>query len=117
MILIRQYNQGLWNRIISCEVNEPNVVKFIPLTLAQKDTGVSNWNMLFLPGRVTPFKNYKGVLERLVAQSVEHLTVDFSSGGDLRVVRSSPASGSMLSANSTFPSLPLLVLPLSLSYL
>ena len=32
-----------------------------------------------------------------VAQSVECLTLDFSSGHDLRVVGSSPASGSVLS--------------------
>ena len=32
----------------------------------------------------------------VVAQSVKHLTLDFGSGHDLRVVRSSPASGSML---------------------
>ena len=32
-----------------------------------------------------------------VAQSVEHLTLDFSSGHDPRVVGFSPASGSVLS--------------------
>ena len=31
-----------------------------------------------------------------MAQSVEHLTFDFSSGYDLRVVRSSPTSDSVL---------------------
>ena len=31
-----------------------------------------------------------------MAQSVEYLTLDFGSGHDLRVVRSSPASGSAL---------------------
>ena len=31
-----------------------------------------------------------------VAQSVKHLTLDFSSGHDLRIVRLSPASGSVL---------------------
>ena len=32
-----------------------------------------------------------------VAQSVKHLTLDFGSGHDLRIVRSSPRSGSPLS--------------------
>ena len=32
-----------------------------------------------------------------VAQSVKYMTLDFGSGHDLRVMRSSPASGSMLS--------------------
>jgi len=47
-----------------------------------------------------------------VAQSVEHLTLDFGSCHDLRVVRSSPASGSALSMEpawdslSPFPSAP-----------
>ena len=35
-----------------------------------------------------------------MAQSVKCQTVDFGSGRDLRVVRLSPASGSMLSADS-----------------
>ena len=33
-----------------------------------------------------------------MAQSIKHLTLAFSSGGDLRVVRPSPESGSVLSA-------------------
>ena len=36
----------------------------------------------------------------LVAQSVKHLTLDFSSGHDLRAVRLSPVSGSTLSRES-----------------
>jgi len=36
-----------------------------------------------------------------VAQSVKHPAVDFGSGHDLRVVRSSPASGSMLDVEPT----------------
>jgi len=35
-----------------------------------------------------------------VAQSVGHLTLDFCSGRDLRVVRLSPAPGSLLSTES-----------------
>ena len=35
-----------------------------------------------------------------VAQSVEHPTLGFGSGHDLGVVRSSPASGSMLGGES-----------------
>ena len=35
-----------------------------------------------------------------VAQSVKHLTLDFSSGPDLRVVGSSPASDSVLNGES-----------------
>ena len=35
-----------------------------------------------------------------VAQLVEHLALGFSSGHDLRVLRSSPVSGSMLSMES-----------------
>ena len=40
-----------------------------------------------------PFKNVK----TWVAQLVKHLTLDFSPGHDLMVVRSSPVLGSMLS--------------------
>ena len=40
------------------------------------------------------------------AQSVECLTLGFSSGHDLRVVRSIPASGSALSRKSAWDSLP-----------
>ena len=43
-----------------------------------------------------------------VAQSVKHQVLDFSSGHDLRVVRSSPMSGSMpgteSARNSLYPS-------------
>ena len=54
----------------------------------------------------------KGVLRGAwVAQSVECLTLDFSSGHDPRAVGSSPASGSVLKACSLlgilFPSAPL----------
>ena len=42
-----------------------------------------------------------------VVQSLKHLTLGFSSGHDLRVVRLNPTSGSMLS-KSLFLSLPLL---------
>jgi len=35
-----------------------------------------------------------------VAQSVKHLTLDFSSGNDFRVLGSSPAMDSMLSRES-----------------
>ena len=35
-----------------------------------------------------------------MAQSVKHPTLDFGSGHDLRVVGSSPTSGSVLSAES-----------------
>ena len=45
-----------------------------------------------------------------VAQSVRHLTLDFGSRHDLAVRRSSPASGSVLSAQSLLG-----ILPLSLS--
>ena len=45
-----------------------------------------------------------------VVQSVKHLTLGFSSGDELRVMRSSPASGSTLSAESALGlSLPLLL--------
>ena len=37
----------------------------------------------------------------LVAQSVKHLTLDFNSGHDLRVLKSSPALGSMLGMEPT----------------
>ena len=40
-----------------------------------------------------------------MAQSVKHLTLDFSSGDDLGVVRLSPAAGSMLSRESVGESL------------
>ena len=40
-----------------------------------------------------------------MAQSVNHPTLDFSSVCDLRVLRSSPESGSMLSTESVSPSL------------
>ena len=43
-----------------------------------------------------------------MAQSFEHPTLDFGSGHDLRVVRSSPVSGSVYSAESAQDSLPLL---------
>ena len=36
-----------------------------------------------------------------MAQSIEHLTLDFSSGLDLRVLSSSPALGSMLGQEPT----------------
>ena len=42
-----------------------------------------------------------------VAQSVKCPTLDFSSGHDLRVVGLSPASGSKLSGESAWDSLPL----------
>ena len=42
-----------------------------------------------------------------VAQSVKHLTLDLSSGHDLRVVRSSPGLGSVLSMEPAYDSLPL----------
>ena len=49
-----------------------------------------------------------------VTQLVKHLTLDFSVGHDLRVVRSSPVSGSALSKESALHSLSLsLPLPLS----
>ena len=46
-----------------------------------------------------------------VAQSVKHPTLDFSSGHDLMVVRSSPASGSALTTQSL---LGVVSLPISL---
>ena len=49
--------------------------------------------------------------EAWVTQSVKHLTLDFSSGHDLRFVGSSPASGSVLTVQSL---LRILCLPLSL---
>ena len=42
-----------------------------------------------------------------VVQSVEHPTLGFSSGHDLRVMRSRPVSGSKLSEESAKVSLPL----------
>ena len=42
-----------------------------------------------------------------VAQSIEHLTLDFSSGHVLTAMRSSPVSGSVLSVKSAWDSLPL----------
>ena len=39
-----------------------------------------------------------------MAQLVKHLTLDFGSGYDFRVMTLSPASGSMLSGNSVSPS-------------
>ena len=39
-----------------------------------------------------------------VAESVKCLTVDFDSGHDLRVLRSSPMSGALLSEESASPS-------------
>ena len=48
----------------------------------------------------------------LVAQSVEHLTLDVSSGHDLRVLRSSLTLGSML--GMAWSLLEILCLPLSL---
>lgn len=52
---------------------------------------------------------------RLGAQSVKGLTLDFCSGRGLGVLRWIPASGSMLSAESSWDSLPLLLPPLALS--
>jgi len=40
-----------------------------------------------------------------VAQSVKHLTLDFSPGHDFRVMRSSPVLGSMLSIEPAWDSL------------
>ena len=64
-----------------------------------KDIGVTRrgptdqiWNNLGIK------KNMGGTW---VAQSVKHVTLGFSSGHNLRVVRSSPQLGSMLSAEST----------------
>jgi len=42
----------------------------------------------------------KGRAEIIVAQSVKCPTLGFGSGHDLRMVRSSPTSGSVLSAES-----------------
>ena len=42
-----------------------------------------------------------------VAQSVEHLTLDFGSGNHLRILILSPTSGSVLSTKSGFLLLPL----------
>ena len=51
-----------------------------------------------------------------MAQSVEHLTLDFGSGPDLRVVGSRPTAGSVLSVESAYGSvLPLLGFSLSLA--
>ena len=50
-----------------------------------------------------------------VAQSVKHQTLDFGSGHDLRVVRSSPTSGSVLTAWSLLGILSLPPPSLSLS--
>jgi len=48
-----------------------------------------------------------------VAQLVKHPTLDFSSGHDLRVIRSNPALGSVLSVEPAWDSLSLpLPLPL-----
>ena len=44
-----------------------------------------------------------------MAQPVKSPTLDFGSGQDLRVVRSSPTSGSMLGIESTCGSLSLLL--------
>jgi len=41
-----------------------------------------------------------------VAQSVNHLTLDFGSGRDLRVMGLSPTLGSVLSGESAYPSPP-----------
>lgn len=46
-----------------------------------------------------------------VAQSVKHPTRGFGSGGDLSITRSSPGSGSALSMESAWDSLPLALCP------
>ena len=46
-----------------------------------------------------------------VAQSIKHTTLDFGSGHDLMILRSSPTSGSLLTA---WRLLGILILPLSL---
>jgi len=53
-----------------------------------------------------------------VVQLVKHLTLDFGSGHDLRVVRSSPALGSVLAVGPAWDSLsaPPPLLSLSLSF-
>ena len=43
-------------------------------------------------------------LGHLVAQSVKHLALGFSSDHDLRVLKSSPVSGSILSTEHAYPS-------------
>jgi len=50
-----------------------------------------------------------------MAQLVKHLTLDFNSDHDLRVLRSSPRAGFMLSRESASLPLPLSPLMLSLS--
>ena len=53
-----------------------------------------------------------------MAQLVEHLTLDFGSGHYLRVVRSSPELGSVLSVEPAWDSLSLsLSLPLPTTYM
>jgi len=50
-----------------------------------------------------------------VAQSVKLLNLDFCSGHDLRVMRSSPALGSAVGGESAWDSLPVLLSPPSLA--
>ena len=61
------------------------------------------------------YKNHKDMRGAWVGWSVKPLALDFSLGHDLKVVRSSPTLGSVLSTESaevlSLP-LPLLVLPL-----
>lgn len=52
-----------------------------------------------MPGDIKVIQKYQ-LRGTWVAQFVKHLTLNFGSGHDLRVVRSSPASGSMLSEES-----------------
>ena len=56
-------------------------------------------NTLYTQAVCTPKKEPGGIW---VVQSVEHLTLDFSSHHDLRVVRLSPILGSALSGESPF---------------
>jgi len=54
------------------------------------------WKICITTISLTLSQHLKNSLMRgaWVAQSVRHLTLDFGSGHDLRVMRSSPASGS-----------------------
>lgn len=52
------------------------------------------------PRMQTKIKTTRENITDWMAQSVKHLTLDFSSGHNLTVMQSSPASGSMLSEES-----------------
>ena len=80
-----------------CQLNHAVVLSFIFVQVW--DIGHLHQNN---PRCLLEVQSSKGVW---VVQSVKHLTLGFSSGRDLRVVRSSPESGSVLSAESAWDSL------------